>query len=72
VRYRSNYPPEEELPEVLEHNHMLVVSQSVREAIEPWLKDYEFIPVEVERSVTDAVDSIGGGEVAAGYWWLNS
>jgi hypothetical protein len=72
VRYRSNYPSEEELPEVLEHNHMLVVSQSVREAIEPWLKDYEFIPVEVERSLTDAVDSVGGGEVVAGYWWLNS
>lgn len=59
------------LPDVLKANEVLIVSQKARGAIEPWLKDYEFIPTKLELFLPREGCDFGGGPVVEGYWWLN-
>lgn len=71
--YASSYVGRDALPDVLQHNQVMVVSSRLREAIEPWLKDYEFIPVNVRLSLSlERDEDFGAGEVIQNYWWLNS
>lgn len=72
IRYVTNYYRRTHLQDLLRSNDVLVVSQRFREAVEPWLKDYEFLPVELELSSHPAMDRVGGGEIVQDYWWLNS
>lgn len=72
LHYRTNYLKEEYLQDLLQHNNMLVVSPRMREVIEPWLKDYEFIPVNLELNGTNDLSNSGGGTIVHGWWWLNS
>lgn len=72
LRYACAFHREDQLPDVLEANDCLLVSPRVREAIEPWLKDYEFIPVDIELTKDPAREELGGGEIVEGYAWLNS
>lgn len=62
----------EPLPDVLFHNQLMFVSQRFREAVEPWLRDFEFIPAELELWNGDPETDLGGGPIVDGYWWLNS
>ena len=63
----------EPIPDALLHNHqVIIVSQRLRETIEPWLKDYEFLPAQIELWNDLTHDPHGGGNLVSGYWWLNS
>lgn len=56
-----------------------LVSEKLRQCVEPFLSDFEFLPAEIELSAplpensTDgqSVDN-GGGAIVGGYWWLNT
>ena len=62
----------EPIPDVLLHNDVLIVSTKLREAIENWLQDYEFLPAKLELWDEAASGSdLTGGPVIEGYWWLN-
>lgn len=78
MRYKVLYTSADATPDLLtgvNNGEFHVMSQRLRESIEPWLKDYEFIPTHVELSPTDGADEdspqIGGGAVLESYWWLN-
>ena len=62
----------EPIPDALLHNEVLIVSDRLREAIEPWLKDYEFLPARVELWDEQTSTPCGGGNQVDGFWWLNS
>ncbi len=62
----------EPVPDAMLHNEVLIVSQRLREAIEPWLKDYEFFPAKVELWDHLTYTPYGGGRQIDGFWWLNS
>lgn len=74
--YQKLYRTKESLPDLLcvSMHETLIVSQRLRDAIEPWLKDCEFIPVHVELSLADEdyEAPVGGGPIVENYWWLNS
>ncbi len=62
----------EPIPDAMLHNEVLIVSDRLREAIEPWLKDYEFFPAKVELWDDLTYTPHGGGRQIEGFWWLNS
>ncbi|MBL8544376.1 MAG: hypothetical protein JNJ63_11275 [Hyphomonadaceae bacterium] len=73
IHYISTYTPSDVLPDVFRHNEVLVVSSRMRDAIEPWLKDFEFLPVEIHLSASrKRAKDWGKGPVLGDYWWLNS
>lgn len=72
LRLLSNYREGEELPDVFGNGERIIVSTRVRDSVEGWLRDYEFLPVEIEHCRTDQYNDIGGGSLVRGYWWLNS
>lgn len=68
----SGYTDADPLPDIFRHNDMLIVSDRMRVAIEPWLKDFEFISAAVHLSASRADEDWGKGPVQGGYSWLNS
>ncbi|MBT9445606.1 MAG: hypothetical protein IV086_07915 [Hyphomonadaceae bacterium] len=72
LRFVCSFNRNEKLPDVLAANDALLVSSRLREAIEPWLKDYEFLPTDIELSDDPTGEILGGGQIVEGYAWLNS
>lgn len=72
IRYISTYTPAHHLPDIFRHNQVYVVSRRMRDVIEPWLKDFEFLPVEIQLSAGRRDKDWGKGPVLNDYWWLNS
>ncbi len=73
LRYLSNYIESETLPDLLENDGLLFVSERLRTALVPWLPaESEFVPAEVEYSNNKQTDELGGARRVGGYWWLNS
>jgi hypothetical protein len=71
IRLITQFKKAAYIPDLFKHNDMHLVSQKFRDLVEPYLKDFEFLPATVELTNAPRCDYSGGGAVIPGYYWLN-